>query len=122
VARLNLNSQPEAPKNWGQIDQNLNNYESISMEISSRFWILDIPDWWPQQDELHSKYTDHANVARNIIRVIPHGVGVEASSSLGQDVIIWRKSKTIGNILRVKVIERQFAQAKTGFLQVLMQN
>jgi len=45
AARLYLNSPPEAPKNWGQINPNLNDYHSDPMEISSTFWILDITDW-----------------------------------------------------------------------------
>jgi len=42
AARLYLNSPPEAPKNWGQINSNLNDYHSDPMDISSTFWILDI--------------------------------------------------------------------------------
>jgi hypothetical protein len=44
AARLYLNSPPEAPKNWGQINPNLNDYHSNPMEISSTFWIPDITD------------------------------------------------------------------------------
>jgi len=87
AARLYLNSPPEAAKNWGQINPNLNDYHSDPMEISSTFWILGITDWWRQQEETNSKYTDLSNVARNIFSIIPHGVGVEASFSLGPDVI-----------------------------------
>jgi hypothetical protein len=54
TARLYLNSPPEAPKNWGQINPNLNDYHSDPMEISSTFWILDITDWSRQQEETHS--------------------------------------------------------------------
>jgi len=42
AARLYLNSPPEAPKNWGQINPNLNDYHSDPVEISSTFWIPDI--------------------------------------------------------------------------------
>jgi len=42
AARLYLNSPPEAPNNWGEINPNLNDYHSHPMEISSTFWILDI--------------------------------------------------------------------------------
>jgi len=42
TASLYFNSPPEAPKNWGQINQNLNDYHSDPMEISSTFWIPDI--------------------------------------------------------------------------------
>jgi len=55
AARLYLNSPPESPKNWGQVNPNLDDYHSDSMEISSTFWILDIVEWWRQQDETHSK-------------------------------------------------------------------
>jgi len=102
TARLYLNSLPEAPKNWGQIKPNLNDYHSDPMEISSTFWIPDITDWWHQQEEMHSQYTDLSNVARNIFSIIPHGVGVEASFSLGRDVIGWRQSNTTGKTIREK--------------------
>jgi hypothetical protein len=46
ATRLYLNSPPEAPKNWGHINPNLNDYHSDPMEISSTFWIPDITDWW----------------------------------------------------------------------------
>jgi len=109
AARLYLNSPPESPKNWGQINPNLNDYHSDPMEISSTFWIPDITDLWRQQEETHSKYADFSNVARDIFSIIPHGVGVVASFSLGRDVIGWRQSKTTGETLREKVIVRQFA-------------
>src|SRR5882757_7741280 len=111
AARLYLNSPPEAPKHWGQINPNLNNYHSDPMEISSTFWIPDITDWWRQQEETHSKYADLSNVARDILSIIPHGVGVEASFSLGRDVFGWRQSTTTGETLREKVVVRQFARA-----------
>jgi len=90
AARLYLNSPPEAPKNWGQINPNLNDYHSDPMEISSTFWIPDITNWWRQQEETHSKYVDLSNVAHDIFSIIPHRIGVEASFSLGRDVIGWR--------------------------------
>jgi len=88
-ARLYLSSPTEAQKNWGRIDRNLNNYHSDPMEISSTFWLLDITDWWRQHEETHSKYADLSNVVHGIFSIIPHGVGVEASFSLGRDVIGW---------------------------------
>jgi hypothetical protein len=83
AARLDLNSPPEAAMNWRQINPNLNDYHSDPMEISSTFWIPDLTDWWWQQEETHSKYADLTNVARDIFSIIPHGVRVEASFSLG---------------------------------------
>jgi len=113
---LYLNSPPEAPNDWGQINPNLNDYHSDTMEISSTFRIPDITDWWRQQEETHSKYADLSNLARDRFSIIPHCVGVEASYSLGRDVIGWRPSKTTGETLREKVVVTQFAQANNGIL------
>jgi len=87
AARLYLNSLPDAAKNWGQINPNLNDYHSNPMDSSSTFWLPDITDWWRQQEERHSKYTDLSNEARDIFSIIAHGVRVEASFSLGRNVI-----------------------------------
>jgi len=92
AARLYLNSLPEAPKSWGQVNPNRNDYHSDPIEISSTFWLLDINDWWHQQEETHSKYTDLSIVARDIYSIIPHDVGVEATFSLGRDINGWRHS------------------------------
>jgi len=114
ATRLCLTSPPEAPQNWGQINPNLNDYNSDPMEIRSTFWIPDITDCWRQQEETHLKYADLSNVVRDIISIIPHGVGVEASFSLGRDVIGWRQSKTTGKTLRKEVVVRQFDRANNG--------
>jgi len=113
---LYLNSPPEAPNNWLQIKPNLNNYHSNPMEISSTFWLLDITDWWRQQEETHTQYADLSNAARDNFSIILHGVGVEASLSLGRDVIGSRQSKTTGETLCEKVVVRQFARANNGIL------
>jgi len=84
--------------------------------ISTTFWIPDITNWWRQQEATHSKYADLSNEARDIFSIIPHGVGVEASFSLGGDVIGWRQSKTTGETIREKVVVRQFARANNGIL------
>jgi len=116
TARLYLNSPHEAPKNWGQMYPNRNDYHSNPMEISSTFWIPDITDWWRQQEEIHSKYADHSNMARKIFSIIPHGIGVESCFSLGRDVINWRQSKTTGETLHKQVVVRQFARATNRIL------
>ena len=87
AARLNLNSLPDAPLNWGQINSNLNDYPSDLMEITCTFWLPDITEWWRQLEEKHFKYADLSDVARDIFSIIRHGVGVEVGFSLGQDVI-----------------------------------
>ena len=116
AARLFFNLPPEPPKNWGQIIPNLNDYLSDQMEMSSTFWLPDITNWWRQQDDMHSKYANPSNVAHEILSIVPHSVGVEASRSLGRDVIGWRQSKTTGEAIREKVVVRQFAQANTRIL------
>jgi len=85
--RLYLNSPPDTTMNRGQIEPNLNDYNSDPMEISSTFWLPDMTDWWRQEEDTHSMYANHSNVARDIFSLIPHGVGVEASFSLGWDFI-----------------------------------
>jgi hypothetical protein len=99
ATRLYFNWPPELPQNWGQINPNLNDYHSDPMEISSTFWLPDITDWWQQQEEMHWMYADLSNVAHDIFSIIPHGGRVEASFSLGRNVIGWRQSKTTGEAL-----------------------
>ena len=116
AARYNLYLLHVPPKNWGQVNLNLNEYHSDPMEISCTFWLPNITDWWRQQEETHSKYADLSNVACDIFSIIPHGVRVEASFSLGRDVIGWRQSITTGETLLRKVVARQFARANNGIL------
>ena len=116
AARLYLNSPPEAPTNWGQINPTLNDYHSDQMEFSSTFWLPDITDCSRQQDGTHSKYADLSNVAPDIFSIIPNGVGVEASSSLCRNVIGWRQSKSTGETIREQVVIRQFTRANNGIL------
>jgi hypothetical protein len=110
AARLYLNLPPGVPKNWGRINPNLNDYHSDPMEISSTFWIPDITDWWRPKEETYSKYAHLSNVARDRFCIKIHGIGVEASFSLGQDAFGWWQSKTTGETLREKVIVRKFAR------------
>jgi hypothetical protein len=102
ATRLYLNSPAELPKNWGQINLNFNEYESDKIKISSTFWLPDITDWLQQQEETHSKYADLSNVARDTFSIINHGVGVEASVSLGGAVIGWMLLKITRETLREK--------------------
>jgi hypothetical protein len=53
TTKLYLNLLPEAPKNWGQINPNLNEYHFNPMEFSSTCWIPDITNWWCQQEVMH---------------------------------------------------------------------
>ena len=116
TARLYLNLLLEAQKNWGQIDPNLNDYDCDPMEICSTFRIQDISDCWGQQEGTHTENTDLPNGTCDIFSIIPHGVGLEASSSLGRDVIGWWQSEIAGKTLREQVVVRQFAQANNGIV------
>jgi hypothetical protein len=86
-ARLHSNSPPKSPKNWEQINPNLNDYHADPIEISSTLWIPDVTDWWRQQVEANSKYAELSNVARVIFPIILDVVGVELSFSVGRDVM-----------------------------------
>lgn len=86
------------------------------MAISSTFSLLDISDWWGQQEERHMMYPNLPNVACNIFSIIPHGVGVEARFSLGCDGVSKRQSKTTCKTPRQKVMVRLFPQANNRML------
>jgi len=111
AAKLYRNPPPDFPPNWGHNKQNCNDYLSEPMEISGAFWIPDITDLWCQQDEMHSKYANLSNVARDIFSIIPHGVRVEACFSLGRDVIGWSHPKPVGETHRKALVVRHFAWA-----------
>jgi hypothetical protein len=107
---LYLHSPSESSQNWGPINPNVNNYHSDPTEIGSKLWLLDITEWWWQQEDMHSKYAGLTNVAHDIFSIIPHRVRVEASISLGRYVIWCRKSKSTGETLHKTVIVKLFAQ------------
>jgi len=90
---------------------NLNDYHTDPLEISSTFWIVDITGWWHQQEETQWWYTELSDVASDIISIIPHAVGVEASFTLGRYVIGWSQWKTTGETLHEKVVVSQLATA-----------
>jgi len=100
----------------GQVNPNLDKYHSNPMEMRSTFWLPDITDWWQQPEEAHSKFAGLSNAACDRFTIIPHGDGVEASSSLGWNLIGWRQSKTTGQTLWENVFVRQFAPASNGIL------
>jgi len=116
AARLYSNSPPVVPTNWRQMNPNLNDYHSDPMAISSTFWIPDISDRWRQPEETYSKYADLSNVVHDILSIIPYGVRVEASFSLGRDVIGSKQSKPTGETLREIVFVRLFTRANKGIL------
>jgi len=83
AGRLHLYSPHRSPNNWGQLKQNLNDYHSDPMLISSTVWIPDITKWRPIQEETHSKHADVANVARDILCIMSHDVRVVSCFSIG---------------------------------------
>jgi len=116
AARLNSNSPPEMPQNWGQINPNFHDHHSDPREISSTFSIPDITGWWCQQEETYSKYANLSNLPGDIFHIIPHGVGDEACFSLEWDIIRWRQSKTTRETCCETVIVWQIAGANYGIL------
>jgi len=116
TARLHLNPLPELPKNWRQVNPNLSDYHSDPMEISSTLKIPEITDWGCRQEEAHSHYADLPNVARIMLSIIPQGVGVEDSFSLGWDVVGWKQWITTGETLHENVVVRQFPRGNNGIL------
>jgi hypothetical protein len=45
-----MNSPSELPKNWGQVNPNVDHYHSDPKEIGSTLWLPDDTDWWCQQE------------------------------------------------------------------------
>jgi len=83
AARLYLNAPPELPKNSELISPNHDVYHSDQMVISSRFGIMDITDWWCQQDKMHTMHAKLSNLAHDIFSILPYSARVEASVSIG---------------------------------------
>jgi hypothetical protein len=65
-------------------------------ENSSTIWLPDITDWSGQQEETQIQCADPSNVACNIFSIVLNGVEVEASFTLGQDIIGWRQYTSTG--------------------------
>jgi len=111
AARLYLNSTPELPKNWWQLNPHVSDYHPDPMEISSTFSIPDITDGLMRQAVTLSKFADLSYVACDKFSLISHCVAVEASFCLGRDVIGWRQSKTTCMTPHKKVPVRLYARA-----------
>jgi len=91
AARHYLNSQTGLPQRWGLISLNHDNYHSDRVEISQKSWIPDIKGWWRKHMEMHWMYAVLCKAACDTFLIIPHGVTMDASFSLGQNVINWRR-------------------------------
>jgi len=87
------------------------------MEISSIFWLPHITDWWRQDKEPPFKYADLSNVAPNVFSILPHGIGVECSFSIGRGIVGWRQSETAHVSLCERVFVERFAQANNGTME-----
>ena len=85
-------------------------------ELTATFWRPHVTAYWRVQEDSSTEYAPLARMAGDVFSVIPHGVGVEASFSLGQDVAGWRQCRTSGDTLQKKVVVRQFAFSNPGLL------
>jgi len=56
-------------------------------------------------------HADLSNLASDILSIIPHGVVLEASVSLGPDIMSWRHTKSNGAIFRDTVIATKLDSA-----------
>jgi hypothetical protein len=97
--RLYLNSPPEAPNHWVQINPTLNDSHCHQMEIRSTFWMLEITDCWWQQEEPHSKYVHHSDAVQYIFSITPHSVPADASFLFEPEVIGGRHIITTGETI-----------------------
>jgi len=120
IARQYLENSRIDAASIGQInpanDDSLTDPDANPNDVTGSFWSPSVAAWWKQQVNTASEYAPMAEMARDIFSVIPHGVGVEASFSLGRDVIGWRQSKTSGSTLQQKVVVRQWARSNQGIL------
>jgi hypothetical protein len=89
-SRYNWSSPSDLQNNRGQVNPNQNDYHFDRMEIITSFWILDIPGWWFQPEEMQSKYSDLPNVAHDMFPKQTHGATVENRLYVVRDVIHWR--------------------------------
>ena len=55
-------------------------------------------------------------MGRDVFSVIPYGIGVEVSFSLGHYVLGWRQCRTSEDRLQKKVIVQQFSWSHSGIL------
>jgi len=114
---LYLNSPPEAQNHWEQLNPNIDEYHVDPMAISTTFWLPNLTNWWLQQDETQSKKADHFNVPWDVCAIIPHGVGVQASCSLGRHVIAYCGLNPTGETLCGNVIIRKFDRANNRIFE-----
>lgn len=117
VARSYLSTPPVNILAVNQYRPNIDDLKSEDPdEMTAGFWKPDIAAYWLHQEKVCGEYALLSRMARDIFSVIPHGVGVESSFSLGRDLIGWRQSSTNGETLRRKVIVRQYARSNSGIL------
>jgi len=99
AARLYFNSKLRSSENLGPVNPDVNDYHFDPIEISSKFWLPAITDWWHQQEEIQSKYAALTNVAWDVFSIIPHCVVVDVRLALGWDIIGWGHLNTTGGTL-----------------------
>ena len=110
VARKYINSANADPATLGQHPPKTDDLKSDDpQEMTAAFWKPDVAAYWQAQENSLSEFAPLARMARDVFLVIPHSVGVEASFSLGRDIMGWRQCRTAGDTLQKKVVVRQFA-------------
>ena len=117
VARKYIKSVNADPAALGQHPPKTDNLKSENpQELTAAFWKPDVAAYWQEHEDSCTEYAPLARMARDVFSVIPHGIGVEASFSLGCDVLGWRQCRTSGDMLQKKVIVRQFSRSNPGIL------
>jgi len=116
ATRLNLNSPPESPQNWGQVNPNLDDYDSNSMESCKHFGFRISPTGGVSRRKC-TQSTPNPLMWHATYSLLYH-MAMEWGSSftLGWDVIGSRKSKITLDTTRERVIIRQFSRANNGIL------
>ena len=100
VARKYINSVNADPAALGQHPPKTDDLKSDNpQELTAAFWKPDVTAYWREQEDSCTQYAPLARMARDVFSVIPHGLGVEASFSLGRDVLGWRQCRTSGDML-----------------------
>lgn len=76
-------------------------------EFKGRLEQPDIGEWWHQQEKDNTVFKPLAKMARDVLSVIPHGVGAERSFSIGRMVVSWQQHGMTAETLKQRMIVRQ---------------
>ena len=100
VACKYINSVNADPLALGQHPPKTDDLKSENpQQLTAAIWKPDVAAYCREQEVSCMEYAPLARMACDVFSVIPHGVGVEASFSLGRDVLGWRQCRTSGDTL-----------------------